>query len=117
MFDACTITRASTTPPVLNQSTGQYDHPAQVTVYSGKCRVKGNARNDHVREAGDQPLTFYRFTVSVPMSATVFEVDDTVHITSSALDPALAGVRMRVREPEFGSQITARRLGCEVNAS
>jgi hypothetical protein len=117
MFETCLITRLDPTAvPVMDQTTGVYTTPPPAIVYSGPCRVKGNTRFDKVVEAGEQPITHYRFTVSVPVTSVTFQVDDTVHVTSSQLDPAMAGLTLRVREPEFGSQITARRLGCELNA-
>ena len=117
MRDTCMITRIDPDgTPVFNSDTGLYVDPLPLTVYTGKCRVKGNARFDHVVQAGGQPVTLYRFAVSVPVGSITFKVDDIVHVTASALDPAMVGLNLRVRQPEFGSQITARRLGCEENA-
>jgi hypothetical protein len=116
MGETCTITRTNPAPGPFDPVTGMYATPTPLTVYSGPCRVKGNVRADRIVHAGEQPVTLYRFTVSVPVGSTVFEVDDTVHVTASALDPGMAGLNLRVREPEYGSQITARRLGCELNA-
>jgi hypothetical protein len=116
MTDTCTITRGNPNPGPFDTVTGTYSTPAATVIYTGKCRARGSARFDKVVDAGGQPITLYRFTVSLPVDGTVFHVDDIVLLTSSALDPALAGLLLRVREPEFGSQITARRLGCEVNA-
>lgn len=115
MVDTCTITRSAGNG-TLNTTTGQYTPPTPTTVYTGKCRVKANSRFDHVIQFGEQPVSLYRFTVSIPMSATTVLVDDIITINTSALDPAMPNLRLRVREPEFGSQVTARRIGCELNA-
>ncbi len=116
MVDTCTVTRRDpAAAPVMDPVTGIYSTAAQTTVYSGQCRLKGGSPIDHVKIAGEQPVTHARFVLSVPVDATQYQVDDTVHITASALDPSMVGLLLRVRVVEPGSHITARRLGCEVN--
>jgi hypothetical protein len=116
MVDACTITRRDKAATgVMDQGTGIYSTVAQLPVYAGKCRLKGGSPIDHVKIAGEQPVTHARFILSLPVDATQYKVDDTVHITASALDPSMVGLLLRVRVIEPGSHITARRLGCEVN--
>jgi hypothetical protein len=116
MFDACIITRASTNAPVLNETTGAYTAAAATTLYTGACRVKPRDNADQVVDAGGQAVSLFPYVVSVPVSAVAYAVDDIVTITASALDPAMIGLSLRVRQPNLGSQVTARRLGCEVNA-
>ncbi len=117
MGDRCTVTRRDPNgKPVLNPVTGTLSGPLPLTVYTGICRVTAKTRFDKVVAAGGEPVTLYRFIVSVPIQDVAFEVDDIVHIDASAFDPAMVGLELRVRQPEFGSQITARRLGCELNA-
>lgn len=118
MVDACAITRLDpdAPPPTFDPTTGQYSDPGVITVYSGKCRVSAHkTRFDRVVEAGDEPVSLVRLFVDVPVQDIAYEVDDVAHITAS-LDPAMVGLHLRIRQPEFGSQITARRLGCELNA-
>lgn len=116
MVDACTITRtvAGTT---FDETTGAYTGGSSTAVYSGKCRVKPRDNADRVVQFGEEAVSFWPFIVSVPMSVTTIELDDMVTITASALDPALAGLSLRVREVLSGSHLTARRLSCEENAS
>lgn len=115
MVDACTITRGQGAT-VLDPNTGEYVTTPGPTVYSGPCRVKPNNPADQVVDAGGQAVTLLPFIVSVPVTATVYKIDDRVTITVSALDPALVGTVLRVRQTFAGSHITARRLGCEVDA-
>lgn len=115
MVDTCTIAR-TTAQGAFDRATGDYGAPTTAVVYSGACRVKPRDNQDHVVQVGEQPLSLWPFVVSVPISVTDVDVDHVVTITASALDPALVGTQMRVRQVIRGSFVTARRLGCEVNA-
>lgn len=116
MQDTCTITRGSGSQVFDPAATGQYVTTPGVTVYAGRCRVKPRDNADRIVEAGGQAVSLFPFVVSVPVDATVYQVDDLVTVTASLLDPALVGVELRVKQIASGSQITARRLGAEVNA-
>jgi hypothetical protein len=117
MVDTCTITRLDPdSPPVFDPQTGGYTTQGVITVYSGKCRVSAHkTRFDRVVEAGAEPVSLVRLFVDVPVQDISYQVDDIAHVDSS-VDPAMVGLDLRVRQPEFGSQITARRLGCELDA-
>lgn len=114
MQDTCTVARGGGTP-VLDTSTGQYVTASGAVVYTGPCRVKPRDNADRVVEAGGELVSLFPYVVSVPVSAVDFEVDDQVTVTAAALDPGLPGLVLRVKQPAFGSQLTARRLGCEVD--
>lgn len=111
MVDTVTITR-TTSLGAINDTTGAYT-PTSSTVYSGKARVKLNNVADLVVDAGGRGASVREYIVSVPLSSTVFAVDDTVTITASALDPAQVGLVLHVLGITHGSQITARRLRCQ----
>jgi hypothetical protein len=115
MVDTCTISEAGG-QGVFNETTGQYDGATSSTVYSGPCRVKPRDNQDRIRQFGEQTISLWPYLVSVPMSVTGIDVDALVTITTSELDPDLAGKVLRVRQVAQGSHITARRLGCELNA-
>lgn len=117
MVDTCTITR-SATRGTFNETTLQYDSPTTTSLYTGKCRVKpaGGQVSDRVVQFGEQAVSLWPFQVSVPISVENLAVDDLVTITASSLDPDLVGTVLRVRDVTQGTHITARRLGCEVNA-
>lgn len=115
MVDACTITR-STATQTLDTASGEYVTTPAETVYAGPCRVKPSDNTDRVVDAGGQAVSLFPFVVSLPISAVQHEVDDVVTVTTSQLDPALAGLVLRVRQVLAGSHMTARRLGCERNA-
>lgn len=112
MVDACTIDRPlgeSTYDPV---SDGYVQ--AVTELYAGRCRVKPRDNTDRQVEAAGESVMLWPYIVSVPMSVTSVTDDDVVTVTASALDPALVGVRLRVRQVAQGSLLTARRLGAEV---
>jgi hypothetical protein len=118
MQDACTITRASAEPGPLDPVTLAYTPPAPEQLYSGPCRVKhaGGQASDRQVESGERQINLWPFTVSVPTTVLDLQPDDLVTITASALDADLVGLVLRVRDVVQGSQVTAHRLGCEVNA-
>lgn len=112
--DACVITRGTDAPPVYDAATDSYASPSGVVLYTGPCRVKSRGYAEREVEAGEESVSLFAYIVSVPITATAYDVGDSVLITASQLDPALAGLRLRVGSPSLGSQMTARRLGCEV---
>lgn len=115
MTDTCTITRG-VGGPVFDPGLGEYVAGAGEQLYSGRCRVRPRDNADQVVEAGGQNVSLFPYVVSVPVSSTAFDVDDLVTVTASALDPALPGLVLRVRQVNIGSQVTARRIGCELDA-
>jgi hypothetical protein len=128
MVDSCTITRGGG-GQVFDPATGQYVTTPGETLYSGPCRVKPQNTADRVVESGGQAVSLWPFVVSVPMAlepyedefgdaykTVAFQVDDLVTVTASQLDTAMVGLVLRVRQVALGSHLTARRLGCELNA-
>ena len=115
MVDACTIARG-TDASVFDPDTGEYTSTPGQTLYTGPCRVKPRDNADRVVDAAGEPVTLLPYLVSVPIDTVQYEVDDRITVTAAALDPALVGLVLRVREPLAGSTLTARRLGCEVDA-
>lgn len=109
MTDACTIARP-TTAPVTDPVSGAVTYP-ETTIYTGRCRARP-AGGGHQVEAGEDITQVFGLRVSVPISVTGVRADDVVTVTASA-DGSLVGKRLRVREIERGSHITARRLRCE----
>lgn len=113
MVDACTITAANAVQ-VYDETTDAYTTPDGASRYTGRCKVTPRDNADRQVEAGAQTVTLWPFVISVPMSVTGIQDDDVITITASALDPALVGLVLRVRQVAQGSFLTARRLGCEV---
>lgn len=114
MVDACTITAAGT--QTYDAATDTWTSGAATTVYTGACRVSIADTNDREGVAGVDPVSERDYVVSVPMTVTGAAVDQTVTITASALDPALVGLTLRVIGVARGTNLTARRLNCEVQS-
>lgn len=110
MTDACTIQRqaGSSMSEVTLVVT-----PTLTSVYTGKCRVKGQQIQDAASNAGERPTVTREYVVSIPLSTTSVQVDDLVTITASALDPTQVGKVLVVLGVGHGSQITARRIRCQ----
>lgn len=113
MLDACTIDHPLGEPE-FDEGDDAYVTPVS-ELYAGACKVKPNGTDRQVEAAGES-VTLWPFIVSLPMSVEDVEVDDIVTVTASALDPSLVGLELRVRQVAQGSFVTARRLGCEVEA-
>lgn len=109
MVDTGTLTRYG--PQTWVESTGTQTRPVLSTPYSGKCRVKA-AGFDQSAEAGEEQISRWPFTVSLPVAVVDVQLND-VFTLSAAVDASLIGVPLRVREVLRGTNITARRLGCE----
>lgn len=114
MTESCTITRAGTGAQTYNPVNDTFSEPARSTIYSGPCRIKAPTGGDRHVNAGEDTYTLDTYIVSIPVSATEFLPDDHVVVASPATDPTLAGMALRVRAVTAGSQVTARRLTCEV---
>ena len=111
MFDACSITRPGEGKGTWNESTGQYDPPAPVTVYAGKCKVQtGEVVVSTADVAGREAfIVASRLDLPVVGSEGV-QQGDTATITASALDVALVGQVFTVQSTHIGTAKTARRL-------
>jgi hypothetical protein len=110
MTDACTVQRQT------GQSMSEVTlvvTPTYSTIYTGNCRVKIDSAGDLGVDIGARAGSVRDYIVSVPVSATVFAVDDLVTITASPLDPSQVGLTLRILGALHGSQITARRFRCQ----
>lgn len=88
--------------------------PTHTVIYTGPGRVKPmgrvTANNVSAGEARDSQMVY---VVSLPITVTDARPGD-VWVTTSSHDPEAASRVLRVVEVEAGSQITARRLTCEL---
>lgn len=113
MTDQITFTRASGTR-VFDPATGTYTTSTPAVMYSGKCRISGHkTRFDRVVDAGQEPVSIMRIYVDLPVSANYKAAVDDIGTVTASLDPGAVGQKLRVRQPQYGSQMTARHLGCE----
>jgi len=113
MTDTCTITRPG--DGTFNDTTGEYTTAASTTVYSGKCRIRTRSLGflrDRQTETGEELTTIWPYIVAIPAGTADIQVLDVVTV-SSAVDPLLAGVTLRVRIANAGTATTARKLDCE----
>jgi hypothetical protein len=109
MTDACRIFApgAKTTDPETGAVTG-----GDTNLYVGKCQVRPNRAGRQV-DTGQTDAAQFSTMVKVPTAVTGVEFGHLVAITAST-DPDLVGTVLRVRDIELGTNVTARRLGCEV---
>lgn len=103
MYDTCTITRASQSPT----------SSAAVTVYSGPCQFKVEARpRPPANEPTGTQVDRDRVVVKIPISATGVEFNDKVTCASS-INPSLVGEKFFVIGLFGQSAGSAQRLSCE----
>lgn len=114
MLDTCTID-LPLAGQVYDPATDFYITPS-TELYFGRCRVKAVDNADQVVDAGAEVVSLWPFEVLVPMSVVGLVRDAVVTVRTSALDPELVGLRLRIRAVGQGTFVTARRLGCEVQA-
>jgi len=110
MIDTCLVRR-----PGEDQTDWQTGNvsPTYTPVYEGKCKVQLTAAQSTSPEAGEAQFTVQSLRVDVPVSAGPLQVDDTVTITASVLDPQLVGSVFRVVELFRKSMATAQRTRVE----
>lgn len=113
MTDTCTITRAGVGKGTWNDTTGQYDTPARVTAYTGKCRVQIKAviASSSASTAGERQVIAQEFELQLPVDGTdTVAINDVAEMLTCALDSALVGRKFTVAARHEKSQATARRL-------
>jgi hypothetical protein len=111
MLDTCTITRV--TGKTFNETTKLYV-PTTITVYSGPCELKQEARAVETASGPGQVEQIQRGILKLPIaeSSAVQPGDDVLMVTS--LNPGLVGLRAKVRGGHYQSAASARRLPIEV---
>lgn len=112
MVDACVITGGGGAP-VWNETTGQYDTPAGVTVYDGKCEVQVPNVAEQSADVGEHEWTVQAAIVKLPVIGSEgAQIGHTVTITASTNDPQLVGCVYAVTGEHHKTYATARRLRC-----
>ena len=106
MQDTCTVHRPGA--PVTDPETGVVS-PSLTLVYTGPCKVQQTISQASNPVAGGHQFTVQDVRWDTPVTAGPFAVDDVVTMTSSALDPQLAGRVFRVIETFHKSGATAQR--------
>lgn len=102
-------------PPSAPDSVTGLVSPAQTTIYAGPLRVKPYKRITGAGvSAGETRDSLMMYVVSTPMSVTGCRVGDVVHVTNSTDVQLLTRTALRVVAVERSSQITARRMTCEL---
>ena len=111
MEDACTITREGVR--VLNETTGQYT-VAETTIYTGPCRLVVQPRQPQDANAVGQVEAVTHARCDLPVIASAAVKDGDVVTFAASLDPALVGVKYRLRGIAGQTHATARRFFVEV---
>jgi len=111
MEDACTITREGVR--VLNETTGQYT-VAETTIYTGPCRLVVQPRQPQDANAVGQVEAVTHARCDLPVIASAAVRDGDVVTFTASLDPALVGVKYRLRGIAGQTHATARRFFVEV---
>lgn len=114
MVDACTVTRASSGAPVVDNNNGTVTPAAPRTIYSGPCRVQVPDAVEKIEEAGGDSLSVQAAIISLPIAGSEsVAVGDVVTVTGATFDAELSGVTYVVRGLHRKTHATSRRLRCE----
>lgn len=111
MLDTCTVTRV--TGKTQNPTTKLYT-PTTVTVYSGPCEVKQEARSVESSTGPGQVETVQRAMLKLPVSGSEGVRDGDDVLIDTSVSPGLAGLRAKVRGGHYQSAASARRIPIEV---
>ncbi|MFB4414162.1 DUF6093 family protein [Pantoea sp. ANP04] len=114
MTDLCLIERQST-EDVTDPVTGAVTFPV-VEVYAGKCKLGGDKSQASEPSAGGHAFTVEQLMVHLPVSAKSL-TGDRVTVLSSAMDPDLVGLKLRLTELARGTYRTADRWNVELVTS
>lgn len=131
MEDACTITRATTNGSLspsaslypsaattpggggLNEATGLYT-VSPSTIYTGPCRLVVQPRQPQDIGATGQVESSTHARLDLPVSTSTSVRDGDVVAFTASVDPALVGVKYRIRGLAGQTHATARRFFVEV---
>lgn len=96
MVDTCRITKPGEGKGPFNEATGQYDPPARITVYEGKCRIQVRSDiNSNAVEAvvGEHEWTYRTGTLQLPITAETGAIrpDFICEYLTCPLDPSMVG--------------------------
>lgn len=108
MLDTCTI--GDLGDPVTDPDTGAVTTPI-TPLYTGPCKVQTWEAQESNPEAGGAVLTVQRYQVHIPVGSYAPQIGHVVEISTTALDPNLAGRRYRVVALLHKTLATAYRLG------
>lgn len=117
MVDTCVITKAGPGTGAFNETTGQYDTPARVVVYTGRCRIQdaslvGGQGKMEERGVGDHEATYLTMKLQLPVEggSAMVRPDQRVEITRSCGDPELEGRMFFVESTHHKTHATHRRF-------
>lgn len=113
MDDACTITRAGTR--TLNETTGLYSQ-TPTTVYTGACRVVVPPRHPQDVVLTGQVEVVQTARLDLPVAASAGVRDGDVATFTASVDPALVGLKYRLKGVPGQTHGTARRFFMEAYA-
>jgi hypothetical protein len=111
MEDACAVTREGAR--TLNEANGQYVM-SSTTVYTGACRLVVQPRQPQDAAAPGQVEAVTHARLDLPVSKSTGVRDGDVVTFTKSVDPALVGVKYRLRGLAGQTHATARRFFVEV---
>lgn len=113
MIDTCTITRAGEGIGPFNDETGQYDPPARLTIYTGKCKIQDNQiiAGSTSSDAGERNVIVQGSELQLPViESAAVAINDVSHIDNCVEDPSLTDHEYTISARHGKSQATSRRL-------
>lgn len=113
MTDSC-VAGTEVRSSQANETTGKYDL-IFTALYTGPCQFKAGTTGVGEIDAQGQLLIEQDSVIKFPIATSgMLGKDHIVYMTGSLTDPALIGVKARIKGPFTASSTTARRFAVEV---
>ena len=110
--DSVTIDR-TTSRGSFNPATGAYDTPVEANQYTGNALIRPMSTSD--KQYGQRLDTRGVYLVAVPYDTTGIQLEDTVTVVASTLEPDLDGTTLTIVDVENDSYNTHRTLTAELD--
>lgn len=106
--DSCRITRL--TGETVDPNTGAVI-PLYATLYDNQvCRMQTRGYWGERKDIGEAGIVQWTMEIQLPIEVVGLRINDYIEILSSAYDPELVGHRMLLRDLNFKTEATARRV-------
>jgi hypothetical protein len=113
MTDSC-VAGTEVRSSQANQTTGKYEL-VFTALYTGPCQFKAGTTGVGEIDAQGQLLIEQDSVIKFPIATSgMLGKNHVVYMTGSETDPALIGVKARIKGPFTASSTTARRFAVEV---
>jgi hypothetical protein len=114
MTAECVITRPTSVGRTFDTLTGTSTYPDPATIYDGACRIQHPTIQDIPAGAVERQTTVAEYTVTIPVTTNLVQINDVVTVAACAGDPDLVGAELTVIAVPRGSLRFVQPLTCKL---